>query len=66
MITGIGFLTVITATITSTFIEQARGRIEASTTDELAAKLDQIIERLDQMTAAAAGDPSTRDRQPTG
>ena len=65
MITGIGFLTVITATITSTFIEQARGRTAANTTDELAAKLDQIIERLDLMTAAAAGDPSKHDRQPT-
>ena len=65
MISGIGFLTVITATITSTFIEEARGRTAANTTDELAAKLDQIIERLDLITAAAAGDPSRHDRQPT-
>ena len=58
MITGIGFLTVITATITSTFIEQARGRTESSATDELAAKLDQIIEQLNLI--AGCGDDVTR------
>lgn len=61
MITGIGFLTVITATITSTFIEQARGRTEASATNELAAKLDQIIERLD-LIAGGRGDVTRHDR----
>ena len=60
MITGIGFLTVITATITSTLIEQARRRVEGSTTDELATKLDQIIERLD-LIAASASDASRHE-----
>jgi voltage-gated potassium channel len=47
MIVGIGFLTVITAAITSTFIEAARRRIEGDTTNVLYAKLDQIGARLD-------------------
>jgi hypothetical protein len=61
MIAGIGFLTVITATISSTFSEQARGSIEGSSTDVLAAKLDQIIERLN-LIAAGASDASRHDR----
>jgi voltage-gated potassium channel len=47
MLVGIGFLTVITASITSTFIETARRRIEGTATDALTAKLDQIAARLD-------------------
>jgi voltage-gated potassium channel len=42
MLVGIGFLTVITAAITSTFVEAARRRIEGATTDAVSAKLDQI------------------------
>lgn len=51
MLVGIGFLTVITATITSTFIETARRRIEGSTSDALSVKLDQIVARLDLIEA---------------
>jgi voltage-gated potassium channel len=51
MVAGIGFLTVITAAITSTFIETARRRIEGTTTDALSAKLDQIGARLDKIEA---------------
>jgi voltage-gated potassium channel len=51
MLVGIGFLTVITATITSTFIESARRRIEGTTTDALSAKLDHIGTRLDAIEA---------------
>jgi voltage-gated potassium channel len=47
MIVGIGFLTVITATITSAFVENARRHLEGTTTDALTAKLDQIGVRLD-------------------
>lgn len=47
MLAGIGFLTVITASITSTFIETARRRIEGTVTDSLTAKLDQILVRLE-------------------
>jgi voltage-gated potassium channel len=51
MLVGIGLLTVITAAITSTFIESARRRIEGTTTDALSAKLDQIGARLDAIEA---------------
>jgi voltage-gated potassium channel len=47
MLAGIGFLTVITASITSTFIETARRRIDGTVTDSLTAKLDQILARLE-------------------
>jgi voltage-gated potassium channel len=50
MLTGIGFLTVITATITSTFIETARRRGEGST-DAIAEKLDHISQRLEVIEA---------------
>jgi hypothetical protein len=51
MIGGIGFLTVITATITSTFIENIRVRAEEAQTDALATKLDQVGVRLDAIEA---------------
>ena len=47
MLVGIGFLTVITAAITSTFIESARRRIEGTPSDAIATKLDQIGARLE-------------------
>jgi len=47
MILGIGFLTVITAAITSAFIESARRRLQGTETDTLSAQLDQIGKRLD-------------------
>jgi voltage-gated potassium channel len=51
MVVGIGFLTVITAAITSTFIETARRRIEGVTTNAVNAKLDQIAARLELIEA---------------
>ncbi len=51
MLVGIGFLTVITATITSTFIETARRRIDGTTTEALSAKLEQIGARLEAIEA---------------
>ncbi len=51
MVIGIGFLTVITAAITSTFIESARRRLEGTETDAVTAKLDQIAARLDAIEA---------------
>jgi voltage-gated potassium channel len=51
MVVGIGFLTVITAAITSTFVESARRRLEGARTDTLSAKLDQIGTRLDVIEA---------------
>lgn len=51
MVAGIGFLTVITAAITSTFIETARRRIDGTTSNALSARLDQIGGRLDVIEA---------------
>jgi voltage-gated potassium channel len=51
MVLGIGFLTVITAAITSTFIESAKRRLQGTETDALSAKLDQIGERLEAIEA---------------
>jgi voltage-gated potassium channel len=51
MIVGIGFLTVITAAITSAFIESARRRLQGTETDTLSAQLDQISKRLDAIEA---------------
>jgi voltage-gated potassium channel len=50
MLVGIGFLTVITAAITSTFIETAQRRIGGGS-DALSAKLDQISARLELIEA---------------
>jgi voltage-gated potassium channel len=47
MLIGIGFLTVITATITSTFIETTRRRLEGNTNQALSAQLEQIGSRLE-------------------
>jgi voltage-gated potassium channel len=60
MIGGIGFLTVITAAITSTFIENARRRIEGTENEVLSAKLDRIGARLDEIETALK-DIDTRD-----
>jgi voltage-gated potassium channel len=64
MLVGIGFLTVITAAITSTFIETARRRIEGTTTDAISAKLDQIGARLQTIEAGlkTAGGTSAMNR----
>jgi voltage-gated potassium channel len=62
MIGGIGFLTVITAAITSTFIENARRRTGRAEGDVSSAKLDQISVRLDVIETALK-DISARDRR---
>jgi voltage-gated potassium channel len=51
MVVGIGFLTVVTAAITSAFIEAARRRLQGTETDTLSAKLDQIGARLEVIEA---------------
>jgi voltage-gated potassium channel Kch len=61
MLVGIGFLTVITAAITSTFIETTRRRMTGTTTDALSEKLDRIGARLDAIEAGLA-DIRGRDR----
>jgi voltage-gated potassium channel len=51
MVLGIGFLTVVTAAITSTFVEAARSRMQAGAGEPLEAKLDRIDARLDAIEA---------------
>ncbi|HEV3282866.1 MAG TPA: potassium channel family protein [Solirubrobacteraceae bacterium] len=52
MLVGIGFLTIVTAAITSTFIETARRRLEGGTKQAVAAKLDHIGARLEVIEAS--------------
>jgi voltage-gated potassium channel len=47
MLVGIGFLTIVTASITSTFIETARRRLEGSASEALTARLEEIGARLE-------------------
>jgi voltage-gated potassium channel len=59
MLVGIGFLTVITAVITSTFVARARPEaMPSGTEDATAAQLHQIEERLERIEAALTR-PST-------
>jgi voltage-gated potassium channel len=54
MLVGIAFLTLITAAITSTFIETARRRVDGTAGNALSTKLDQIVARLDVIDAGLA------------
>jgi voltage-gated potassium channel Kch len=49
MLAGIGFLTVITASITAAFVEGARRRLGARSEEQVAAALAEISERLDKI-----------------
>ena len=62
MVVGIGFLTVMTAAITSTFVEAARRRFQSTEDELLAARLEEISSRLAaiERKLAAVG---PRDRQ---
>lgn len=51
MLVGIGFLTVITATITSAFIESTRRRVQGADPKTLDAKLDGLAARLERIEA---------------
>jgi voltage-gated potassium channel len=51
MVAGIGLITVVTATITSAFIESAKRRVEGTRPDAQSAKLDQISARLEAIEA---------------
>ena len=72
MLFGIAFTAVITAAITSTFVEAARRRTGAqdhaeavSATEALHARLDDLVERLDRIEARLPGpDPGGRAATP--
>jgi len=64
MVVGIGFLTVVTAAITSTFIESGRRRLQVTRTDTVSAKLDQMSTRLDAIEATLKNISGHRDDAP--
>lgn len=64
MVVGIGFLTVITAAITSAFVESARSRLQGTETETLSTKLDQIATRLDAIEAALENTGARRPDTP--
>ncbi len=49
MVSGIGFLTVVTATITAAFVENARARLGRGRDELIIEKLEAIERRLDQL-----------------
>ena len=51
MLTGIGFLTVVTASITAVFVESARRRFYADTERAEQKRHGEIIERLERIEA---------------
>ena len=60
MLSGIGFLTVITASVTAVLIETARRRAGRAAQPELSAQLDEISARLSTIEArvGTSGDPA--------
>jgi voltage-gated potassium channel len=52
MLSGIAFVTVVTAAITATFVESARRRIRGGPDEELGGRLEEIRARLDRIEAA--------------
>ena len=52
MVSGIGFLTVVTATISATFIESARRRLQGESEGKVHERLDGIAERLERIERA--------------
>jgi voltage-gated potassium channel Kch len=73
MLCGIGLITVVTAAVTSIFIEAARVRIERSHAEaeasgphpleRVAASLAEIVERLDRLEAAHRADEQGEPRE---
>jgi voltage-gated potassium channel len=52
MVSGIGFLTVVTATISAIFIESARRRLQGESEERVHQRLDGIAERLERIERA--------------
>jgi voltage-gated potassium channel len=52
MVGGIGFLTVVTATVTAAFVEGARSRLGRGRGDEIIDRLDRIEKRLNELDRA--------------
>lgn len=58
MLTGIGFLAVITASVTASLVESSRARFSAQSERDAAGHLDEINERLARIEAALTQLPS--------
>ena len=52
MVSGIGFLTVVTATITALFVESARHQLRAGSEGAMQERLDEIAGRLERIERA--------------
>ncbi|HSK14844.1 MAG TPA: potassium channel family protein [Gaiellaceae bacterium] len=52
ILVGIGFVTVVTAAITASFVESARRRLRGEDTEEAQRRFDELAERLDRIEAA--------------
>jgi voltage-gated potassium channel len=52
MVGGIGFLTVVTATVTAAFVEGARARLGQGRDEEILKRLERIEKRLEEMDRA--------------
>jgi hypothetical protein len=64
MVTGIGFMSVMTATITAVFVESARRKRRAPsevTLDHIAKRLDQIERLMDERFEADQRNPDRGD-----
>ena len=57
MLSGIGFLTVITAAVTAALIESARERLRGGSDRDLSAQLEEISARLAAIEASASREP---------
>jgi voltage-gated potassium channel len=57
MVSGIGFLTIVTATISAIFIENARRRLQGESEGRVHERLDGIAERLERIERALEGTP---------
>jgi voltage-gated potassium channel Kch len=55
MISGVAFVTVVTAAITAVFVESARGRLEEQRAGTVTSRLDAIAQRLDRIEARLDG-----------
>jgi hypothetical protein len=59
MLTGIGFLAVITAAVTASLIESGRRRYAATSDVEMTQRLTEVSERLARIEASLGSAPPT-------
>jgi voltage-gated potassium channel len=58
MLTGIGFISVVTASVTAAFVEAARRRMGKAGEQATLAKLDELVQRLDRIEKRLQEPPS--------